>query len=138
MPPPSLEQLLESRFDAVLDDLEARSRVAEHILDKDFYRILVATLWVNVVLAPEDVGIDDSHLEPLHDVMNRRIARVLGAGETLTGCFRYLDGKHGERAMREARLTATHRDMLLYFASVILDPQGHRRWLDELRDRPSR
>lgn len=138
MPSANSPSELATRFAPVLDDLTERAAVTDGILDREVYRILVATLWVNVVLAPGDAGLEEADLEPLHDVLNRRIAEVLGEGQTLTGCFRYLDSKDGERAMKEARLTPNHRDMLLYFASIILDPEGHRRWMDELRQRPSR
>jgi len=138
MSPSNPHSELESRFAPVLDDLTERAAVTDAILDREVYRILVTTLWVNVVLAPADAGLEEADLEPLHDVLNQRIAEVLGAGETLTTCFRYLDSKDGERAMKEARLTPNHRDMLLYFASIILDPEGHRRWMEEVRQRPSR
>ena len=32
--------------------------------------------------------------------------------------------------MQAARLNQTHRELLLYFASMILDPDGHKRWMD--------
>ena len=73
-----------------------------------------------------------------HLVINARIEPVLGAGESLRSCFRYLNGRDGERAMKEARLPPNHRDMLLYFASIILDPEGHRRWMDAIRNDPRR
>lgn len=138
MPDPDLQAQLTERFEPVLDDLTARAAVADRFVDKDVYRILVCTLWVNVVLEPADAGLGEQHLEPLHDVLNRRIALVLGQDETLTSCFRYLDSKAGEQAMRAVRLTPQHRDMLLYFASIILDPEGHRRWMEEIRNRPAR
>ncbi len=133
-----MDSHLDARFAPLLDDLTRRAAVADGILDKDRYRILVSTLWVNVVLDPSGAGLAEQHLEPLHDVLNQRIADVLGPGESLTSCFRYLNGKAGDRAMKEARLTADHRDMLLYFASIILDPDGHRRWMEEIRNRSSR
>lgn len=136
--PASLDAQLAQRFAPVLDDLEQRAAVADGIIDRPAYRILACTLWVNVVLGPEDVGLDESQLEPLHDVLNQRITTVLGAGEDLTRCFRYLDSKAGQQAMTEARITTNHRDMLLYFASIILDPDGHRRWMDDIRNRPER
>jgi hypothetical protein len=120
----------------VLDDLEQRAAVADGIIDRSIYRILVCTLWVNVVLRPEDAGLSEAHLEPLHDVLVERIREVLGPGEDLTACFRYLDSRAGHQSMTDARITADHRDMLLYFASIILDPDGHRRWMDEVRKRP--
>jgi len=138
MPSSNPHSELESRFAPALDVLTERAAVTDAILDREVYRILVTTLWVNVVLAPADAGLEEADLEPLHDVLNQRIGEVLGAGETLSTCFRYLDSKDGERAMKEARLTPNHRDMLLYFASIILDPDGHRRWMEEVRQRPSR
>ena len=138
MSDPALDAALEERFGPLLDGLVRRAAVADGIVDKDLYRILISTLWVNVVLSPEDVGLSEAHLEPLHDLVNRRIGKLLGPGESLTSCFRYLNGKAGEVAMKEARLTPDHRDLLLYFASIILDPDGHRRWTEEVRRRPSR
>jgi hypothetical protein len=32
--------------------------------------------------------------------------------------------------MKNARLNQTHRELLLYFSSMILDPDGHRRWME--------
>lgn len=138
MPNPDLERELDELFKPVFDDLVEQALVADAIVDKDRYRILVATLWMNVVLRPEHAGLDESHLEPLHDVLNRRIGQVLGAAESLRSCFYYLTGRDGERAMQAARLTPEHQDMLLFFASMILDPDGHRRRMDELRRSPSR
>ena len=132
-----LIEQFDARFGPALRDLARKAAVTEHLVDKDIYRILVATLWVNVVLDPEDVGLDESHLEPLHDLINRYVPKVLGAGETLTSCFRYLNGKAGEQAMRAARLTEQHRELLLYFASMILDPDGHRRWMAEISEQPA-
>lgn len=130
----------ETRFGPALRELARKALITERLVDKDVYRILIATLWVNVVLDPEDVGLTEPELEPLHDLINRHVAEVLGADETLTECFRWLNGKAGEQAMRAARLTEQHRDLLLYFASMILDPDGHRRWMAEIAEdqRPGR
>lgn len=132
---------LDARFGPALRELPRRARITDRLVDKDVYRILVATLWVNVVLDPDDVGLEEDELESLHDLINRYIAEVLGAGENLSSCFRYLNGKAGEQAMRAAQLTEQHRDLLLYFASMILDPEGHRRWMAEISaqtERPGR
>lgn len=132
------EQELDARFAPVLEELAERSRIAERFVDKDVYRIRIATLWANVVLDPDDVGISSADLEPLHDVINGRIATILGPQEDLTACFRYLTSRAGEQAMQAARLTQNHKDLLLYLASVILDPEGHRRWMTEINDRLER
>jgi hypothetical protein len=136
MPSTQQHRRLAAQFAPVMEDLAERAAVTDHMLDRDVYRILVATLWVNVVLAPQDAGLEERDLEPLHDVINARIGPVLGEGETLRTCFRYLNSRDGERAMKEARLPPNHRDMLLYFASIILDPDGHRRWMDVIRNDP--
>ena len=41
----------------------------------------------------------------------------------------------GQAAMQEARLTRSHKDLLLYFCSLILDPEGHRKWAESVRDK---
>jgi len=132
------EDLLE-QFRPVLEDITDRSKVVDRFVDKDTYRILAATVWANVVLDPAAVGLDELDLEDLHDIINHWSTPILGAEEgTLAGIFRYLNSKAGERAMQQAQLTPDHRDLLLYFASMILDPEGHRRWMDTIRDRPRR
>jgi hypothetical protein len=127
---------LQARYGSAIRELEQRALVTEHLVDKDVYRILVSTLWVNVVLDPHAAGLEEADLEPLHDVINQHVANVLGTGESLTGCFGYLNSRAGERAMQAARLTPEHRDLLLYFASMILDPEGHRRWTAAISDQP--
>ncbi|GIS19205.1 MAG: hypothetical protein CM15mP120_11210 [Pseudomonadota bacterium] len=34
--------------------------------------------------------------------------------------------------MIEAKLNQTHKDLLQYFSSMILDPDGHKRWMEEI------
>ena len=36
--------------------------------------------------------------------------------------------------MGEAQLNQTHKDLLQYFSSMILDPEGHKRWMEEIRE----
>ena len=132
---------LRARFQPVLEDLVERSQVAERFVDKDVYRILLTTVWANVVLNPDEAGLTPEDLEPLHDLINEHISGVLGQDQDLKACFRYLNSKPGEQAMKTARLTQNHKDLLLYLASVILDPEGHKRWMedivnDSLNDRP--
>ena len=133
----SEQAALAARFAPILDTLVRHATVADRFLDKDTYRILVCTLWANLVLNPGEAGLSESQLEAVHDLLNDQIAQVAGAGQNLKSCFEFLNGKAGERAMSDARLTPDHRDLLLFFASMILDPEGHRRWADRLRH-PSR
>ncbi len=131
------QQELEKMFTAVLEDVAERSMVANRFIDKNLYQIYIATLWANVVLDPAEVGIAEEDLEDLHEVLNSTIATVLGAGQNVTECFRFINSRSGETAMTEARVTKTHRELLLYFSSLILDPGGHKRWMDRVsRDSP--
>ena len=123
------------RFAPVLDEIEHRCSVAGAFVDKDLYRVNIATLWANLVLNPADADLTDNDMEPLHDYLNQIIEPVLGREQTLTECFRFINSKAGELAMDRCHLTTTHRQMLLYFCSMILDPAGHRRWSDAQREK---
>ncbi|MYF12624.1 MAG: hypothetical protein F4229_16895 [Gammaproteobacteria bacterium] len=126
--------LLRARLKPVLEDMVKRSTVAERFVHRDAYRITLATLWTNLVLKPEDAGIDEAELEAVHDLLSAEAQAVLGDGEDLTACFAFLNSKPGEAAMKEARLSKTHKDLLLYFCSMILDPDGHRKWMGRVRE----
>ena len=126
--------LLRARLKPVLEDMVMRSTVAERFVHRDAYRITLATLWTNLVLKPEDADIDEADLEAVHDLLSAEAQAVLGGDEDLTSCFAFLNSKQGEAAMKEAKLTKTHKDLLLYFCSMILDPDGHRKWMDRVRD----
>ncbi len=128
---------MKEQFAPVFADIRERSTVAERFIDRNLYSIYVATLWANVVLSPEDVGLLEEDLEDLHDVLIEEMEDVLGPGTTLQDIFKFVTSKDGERAMGEARLTQSHKDLLSYFASMILDPEGHRRYMDHIRDKQS-
>ena len=126
---------LKEAFEPVLTELREKAAVATSFIDKNFFQVSVATLWANVVLSPEDTGITEDDLPNLHDVLNEEIASVLGPDEDLKTVFRFISSKDGEKTMVEARLNQTHKDLLLYFSSMILDPEGHRKWADELKEK---
>jgi hypothetical protein len=63
---------------------------------------------------------------------------AIGPNETLHTLFKFISGKEGERAMGEARLTQSHKDLLTYFASMILDPEGHKKFMQDIRERQKR
>ena len=130
----STEQLKEA-FEPVLTELREKAAVATSFIDKNFFQVSVATLWANVVLSPEDTGITEDDLPNLHDGLNEEIGSVLGPDTDLKTVFRFISSKDGEKTMVEARLNQTHKDLLLYFSSMILDPDGHRKWADELKDK---
>ena len=121
-------------YEPVLQEIAVRSAIADGaFIDKDIYRVYLATFWANVVLDPEDSGVEEADIEHLHDFLNDEIPSVLGAGQTVADCFRFITRKDGEQAMDRLQLTQMHRELLQYFASMILNPEGHRRWMDEIR-----
>ena len=124
---------LAAKFDGVLASVEEQATVADQFVDKNLYQILIATLWANVVLDPDDVGLTEADLEDLHDYLNERIRPIVGGD--ITACYRFIHTKPGEAAMAEARLSKTHRELLTYFGSMILDPEGHKRWMDHVADK---
>ena len=126
---------MKEQFAPVFADIRERSTVADRFIDRNLYSIYIATLWANVVLSPEDVGLLEEDLEDLHDLVVEEMAEVLGADTSLQDIFKFVTSKDGERAMAEARLTQSHKDLLSYFASMILDPDGHRRYMDYVRDK---
>ena len=48
--------------------------------------------------------------------------------------YRFISSKEGEKTMAEAKLNQTHKDLLQYFSSMILDPDGHKRWMAAIRE----
>ncbi len=130
--------VIRENFTPVFEDIRERSTIAEKFIDRDLYRVYVATLWSNVVLSPEEVGLEEEDIEDLHDVVVQEIEETLGAGTTLQNIFQFISSKDGERAMNEARLTQSHKDLLLYFSSMILDPEGHKKYLDYIREQQDR
>jgi len=129
---------LADSFEPVFADIRERACVADSFIDRDLYRVYMATLWSNVVLAPDEVGILEEDLEDLHDILNAEISDAIGANETLHSVFAFIASKAGENAMAQARLTQSHKDLLQYFASMILDPDGHRKFMDEIRQKQKR
>lgn len=126
---------LRALIEPALNDIAERASVADRFVHRDAYRLYVATLWANVVLTPEDAGILEEDLEDLSAILDAEVERVLGTGNDLRSCFAFANSKKGQAAMREARFTQNHKDLLLYFCSLILDPEGHRKWAETVRGR---
>tara|TARA_E500000178_G_scaffold155681_1_gene155452 strand:+ start:48 stop:449 length:402 start_codon:yes stop_codon:yes gene_type:complete len=127
--------VIESAFAPVFRDIEERATVVERFIDRNLYQLYIATLWANVVLSPSEAGIEEEDLETLHDLINQKVKVVLGAEATLPTIFEFISSKAGEQTMKEAKLNQTHKDLLEYFSSMILDPDGHKRWMEEIRDK---
>jgi hypothetical protein len=125
---------LKYAFEPVFTDIRGRSTVVERFIDRNLYQVYMATLWANVVLSPGEAGIGEDDLEALHDLVVEELGEVLGKGTDLNAVFEFISSKPGEQAMLEAKLNQTHKDLLQYFSSMILDPEGHERWMSEIRD----
>lgn len=130
---PPLDAQLQARFAQVLDELERRANVAGAFVDKHAYRLLLATVWAEVVMDPGKAGLEEADLETLHDVLNARARPILGSEDAVRECFRFVNSSAGERAMEAARLNQAHKELLLYFSSMILDPEGHRKWMESVK-----
>ena len=61
-----------------------------------------------------------------------------GEGECIGVRSRKSVSDAGQAAMQEARLTRNHKELLLYFRSLILDPEGHRQWAESVRAKLTR
>lgn len=120
-------------FQPILAAAAQQASLAERVVDKDLYRIYLATLWANVVMDPIAAGIDESDLEAAHDVINLGAGRVLGDDEAITAAYRFIETKAGEQALERAKVPRRHRDLLRYFCSMILDPDGHRQRMADAR-----
>ena len=113
-------------FEPILAAAQKQASVADGVVDRDLYRIYLATLWANLALDPAAAGIAETDLEAAHDTINGLAHRVLGEEDAITAAFRFIDGKAGEQALARAKTTSRHRALLQYFCSMILDPEGHR------------
>lgn len=107
--------------------------VTEHLMDKDRWRIFLTTMWSNLVMDPENLGILESDLESAYGVIENEAQRRLGGDDALVDAFRFVTTKDGERCMDKAKLRKNHRDMLLYFASMMVDPERHKQYMDDIR-----
>tara|TARA_B100000902_G_scaffold298685_1_gene286034 strand:+ start:256 stop:888 length:633 start_codon:yes stop_codon:yes gene_type:complete len=125
---------LNHAFEPVFVDIRERSTVVERFIDRNLFCLYMATLWANVVLSPEEAGIEEEDLPTLHDLVVAELVNVIGAGADLETVYRFISSKEGEKTMAEAQLNQTHKDLLQYFSSMILDPDGHKRWMEEIRE----
>ena len=125
---------LQARFAPILDEVERRAGVAGAFVDKDAYRILLATVWANIVMHPDEAGIAESDLEAAHNILNERATAILGTEDAIKDCFRFVNSNAGQAAMERTRINQTHKDLLLYFASMILDPTRHQKMMQAVRE----
>ncbi len=113
--------------------MESNSAVTESFLDKNRYRLYLSTLWSNLVMEPDQLGLAIEDLEQVFDLLNERARDVLGGEDPIRESFQFISSSAGEREMAKAKLTRNHRDLLTYFSSMILNPDAHKKWMDEVR-----
>jgi len=111
-------------YDPILEEIARRAAITERFLDTEAYRILLATVWANVVVAPEEGDLAAEDLEPFHDYLNARASEVLGEADGIRSSFRFLLSPDGERACARNRIPAGHRALLARIGRMIVDPHG--------------
>lgn len=112
------------KFQPAIQEIINASGVDEQFVDKDRFRVYIATVWGNAVLDPGRSGITEGDLEVLHDYLNEEISALLGPGETVTTCYEYLTSKTGEDSMTRLQVTQQHKEFIHYFARLILGADG--------------
>lgn len=116
-----------------MDQMQDNSAVTDSLVDKNRYQLFLCTLWSNLVLEPEQLELEVEDLEPLLDIVNEEAKKVLGFDDSVTQSFRFIASPAGELEMKRAKLPRNHRDMLTYFSSMILDPEGHKKWIEQVK-----
>lgn len=115
---------IRQKFKPAIQEIINASGVDEQFVDKDRFRVYIATVWGNAVLDPERSGITEHDLPPLHDYLNEEIAGLLGHGQNVTSIYEYLTSKTGEDSMTRLQVSAQHKEFIHYFARLILGADG--------------
>lgn len=116
---------IRDRFQPAIQEIINASGIDDQFVDKDRFRVYVATVWGNAVLEPERSGITETDLPVLHDFLNEEMEAILGRGQTVTTCYEYLTSKLGEDCMTRLQVNQQHRDFIHYFARLILGPDAY-------------
>ncbi|MEX0942466.1 MAG: hypothetical protein WD002_07970 [Pseudomonadales bacterium] len=111
---------IRQKFTPAVQEIIDQCRLTEDFVDKDLFRVYIATIWGNAVLEPEKSGLAESELSLLHDFLNEEIESILGKGQSITRCYEYLVSKEGEDAMTRLQVGSQHREFVFYFARLIL------------------
>ena len=114
----ALKEICDPYFKEMLD----ASMVAETFVDKDRFRINMATLWAAFAAEPNRYGFEDWDLEPLQTIFDQFIAPYLGQQGTIVSCFEFLVTKEGERCLDKFHVPPRHKEFLYYMAAHILEP----------------
>jgi len=118
---------LRTRFIPAIEEILDQCRITDDLIDKERFQVYMATIWGNAVLDPEKSGIEESDLNTLHDFFNEEIARVMGEGANVTGCFDFIVSKKGDESLARQGTTNQHKEFLTYFARLILNKEVEKR-----------
>ncbi|MCB1693181.1 MAG: hypothetical protein KDI19_10475 [Pseudomonadales bacterium] len=108
------------RFKPAVTQIVEQCSVTEDFVDRERFRVTIATVWGNAVLEPQKSGIVESDLPVLHDFLNEEIEKILGEGQSITSCYEYLMSRQGEECLERLQIGARHREFLQYFGRLIL------------------
>lgn len=111
---------IRNAFEPVIEKIFESCALTDNLADKEMFQIYMATVWGNAALDPQQAGISEDDLSPLHDYFNEVIQGVLGRDASITSCFEFLESKRGQDSMLRFQLTKRHRDFLDYFTAIIL------------------
>lgn len=124
---------LKDKLSEVLQQMAQNSAVTDSLVDKNRYRLYICTLWSNLVLEPEQLDLEVADLEQAFEVINDLAQDVLGESDAIRASFRFVSSSAGEREMSRSKISRNHRDLLAYFSSMILDPEGHKHRMSQIR-----
>lgn len=108
------------RFKPAVEEIVGICTVADEFVDKDKFRVYIATIWGNAALEPGKSGIEETELPTLHDFLNEEIEQILGRGETISSCYEYIVSKKGDESLERLQIGSQHKEFLHYFARIIL------------------
>ncbi len=111
---------VKSRFQPAVQKIITQCEITDDFVDKDLFRVYLATIWGNAVLDPEQSGLLESDLPALHDFLNETIPDILGPAQTVTSIYEYLLSEEGDDAMTRLQVTASHREFINHFAQLML------------------
>lgn len=107
------------RFAPAVQEIVDLCRVTDDFVDKEMFRVYICTIWGNAVLEPQESGIDESELSVLHDYLTEEVEQILGEGQDITSCYRFIVSKEGEDSLARLQISARHQEFLRYFANLM-------------------
>lgn len=115
---------IRQRFTPAVQEIIDQCRVTDDFVDKDMFRVYIATIWGNAVLDPRESGIEESQLSLLHDFLNEEIEKVLGSNQDVARCYEFIVSKDGDESLARLHVTPRHKEFLHYFARLVLASAG--------------